>query len=231
MTIDCSEGVGGDNSVFNIIDITSKPYNQVAVYKNNLMNPLVFPDYIFETATNYNNAFVLIETNSTGKQVADTLAYEFGYENLAWVGQSAKHGQVLFSGSAKQQQNGLRTDKRSKRIGCSNIKQVLENDLIKINDADTILEMSTFIQKGTSFEADEGAHDDIMMTLVLFGWLSTQDYFKALNDSDARIAVLAAHKAKLDSEMLPPILSIALSKDEPEIEVRGGIVWHTVNTY
>jgi hypothetical protein len=229
MTVDCSEGVGGDSSAFSVIDITAKPYNQVATYKNNRMNPMVFPDFIYQTATKYNTAFVLIEIQSTGKQVADTLVYEFGYENVAWVGQSTKHGQQLMSGASMQQQNGLRTDKRTKRIGCSNAKQIIESDLLIINDEATISEFSTFISKGSSYEADDNAHDDMVMTIVLFAWATTQEYFKSLNNSDARAAVLAAYKDRLAHDMLPQILSIAMARDEPETEVRGGIVWHNVN--
>ena len=231
MTVDCSEGVGSDSSVFSVIDITSKPYNQVAVYKNNKMNPLVFPDFIYQVATKYNHAFVLIETNSVGKQVADTIHYEFGYENLAWVGEHAKFGQILMGGNAARQQNGLRTDKRSKRIGCSNAKQLIESNLLTINDYDTIMELSTFVQKGTSFEADEGTHDDLVMTLVILGWMSTQSYFQALNDSDARNAVLAAYKERLEAEMLPMIMSISQSADEPKITIdASGIMWREAGT-
>lgn len=231
LTVDCSEGVGNDSSTFSVINVSVKPYDQVATYKNNLMSPLVFPDIIYQVATKYNQAFVLIETNSTGKQVADTLNYEFGYENLAWVGESPKHGQILMGGLSSRQQNGLRTDKRSKRIGCSNLKQLLENDLLRINDFNTIMELSSFVQRGTSFEAEDGAHDDCVMNLVVFGWMSTQGYFQALNDSNARADVLNAYKEKLNAEMLPHIMSMSMLEDNKHIEVdkKTGITWYHVN--
>lgn len=231
LTVDCSEGVGGDSSAFNIIDISSKPYKQVVVYYNNRMTPLVYPDLIYQTAMKYNSAFVLVEINSVGKQVADILHYDFEYENLGWVGENKRNGQVLMGGSAAKQQNGLRTTVASKRIGCSNIKQLIENNLIEIVDSQTILELSTFIQKGRSFEADDGCKDDIVMSLVVFGWATTQEYFKSINSSDARKAVLAEYKKKLESEMLPAMFSIARGVvDEEEVIVdSSGITWRVAN--
>lgn len=202
INVDVGEGVGSDYSVINVSDITTQPYKQVMVFRSNEISPMVLPEYIERFAKEYNEAFVLIETNSIGAQVSNILWHEYEYENMI-VTATKNQENVVSGGFGSNVEIGLRITKKSKRIGCTNIKALIENDIYIVNDFTTINELQTFVQKGISYEAEEGKNDDVVMTLVGLGWLSTQDYFRDLMDVDNRAAVLARQMEAVENDMAP----------------------------
>jgi hypothetical protein len=205
MTVDVARGTVNDNSAFVVIDATRIPYKIVAKYKNNEIKPLVFPQIIHKIATAYNNAEILVEVNDIGGQVADTLQYDLEYDNLIMVNQRGRSGQVAGTGfSGKNSQLGLRTTKAVKKIGCSNLKAMIEHDKLIIQDFDIIAELSTYILKGKDkYEAEEGSHDDLVACLVMFAWLSNQTYFKELTDQDIRSRLVDEQQNMLEQDMAP----------------------------
>jgi hypothetical protein len=200
--VDIAAGVEGDSSTIQIIDITETPYRIVAKYRKNDITPLLFPSVIFKVATEYNNAFVLIETNMSD-QVAQIMHQELEYENILMV--SRANGVQAIGGGfgGVKNQLGVNTDKRVKRIGCHNFKAMVEEDKLLITDPDTISEISTFIEKRGSYEADEGYHDDLVMPLVLFGWLTTQSYFKELNNINMRKIMYEKQIKAIEEDLTP----------------------------
>lgn len=213
IVVDTGKGVGGDYSAFVIIDITSVPYRIVGKYRNAYIAPMLFPSIIHKVATDYNCAFVLIEINSS-EQVPHILHYELEYENILMVSRD-KNVQTVSSGYGNSKP-GVTTDKRTKRIGCSNIKSMIEENKIIIEDYNLIEEISTFIQIKDSYAADDGYNDDLMMTLVLFGWLSTQQYFRDLTDVDMRKLLYQQRVDSIEAESLP--IGCRLDGTEEEFE-------------
>jgi len=203
VTVDTARGVGLDNSAFIVIDITSVPYRVVAKFKDSLISPILYPELIYNVATNYNEAFVLVEINDIGEQVANILANDLEYENIFVTNVKGRAGQVIGGGFSSNRQLGVRTTKQVKRIGCSTLKDLIENNKIIIEDFDIIEEMSNFINKKDSYEADEGYHDDLVMCLVLFSWLIRQPYFKDLTNSDIRERFLKDKEAMIEADLLP----------------------------
>lgn len=199
---DTAKGVGGDYSAFTVIDITEVPYKQVAKYRNNKISPLLYPNVIHKVAKEYNDAYVLIETNSS-EQVPYILHDELEYDNILYVNRSTK-GQFVSAGfGGGQTQLGVQTDKRVKRIGCQSLKSLVEEQKLLIHDVDTIAEISTFIEVRGSYEADDGYHDDLVMTLVLFAWLTTCPYFKDLNNVNLRHIMYKNQMELIESELTP----------------------------
>ena len=200
---DTAKGVGGDYSTFSIVDITETPYKQVAKYRDNNISPMLFPSVIYKVATEYNSAYVLLEVNSS-EQVASILYSEMEYENLLFVNRNTD-GQVVSGGfGGGKTQLGVNTDKKVKRIGCMNFKALVEENRLLVQDIDTIQEISTFIENNKgSYEADEGYHDDLVMTLVLFGWLTTNPYFKDLNDINIRQDMYKNRIKAIEDELTP----------------------------
>ena len=204
ITVDVARGIDGDYSAFTVFDTTTIPYKLVAKYRNNTIKPLIFPDIIVEVAKGYNEAYILIEVNDVGAQVADIVQYDLEYENLLMCAMRGRAGQVVGQGfSGGKVQLGVKMSSTVKKIGCSNLKGLVEDDKILINDYDTIAELTTFIQKGQSWQAEEGCHDDIAMCLVLFAWLSVQDYFKELHDNDVRKRMYEEQREAIDADMAP----------------------------
>ena len=203
LVADTAKGVGGDYSTFSVIDITEAPYKQVAKYRDNNISPMLFPSVIYKVATEYNQAYVLLEVNSS-EQVASILYSEMEYENLLFVNRNTD-GQVVSGGfGGGKTQLGVNTDKKVKRIGCMNFKALVEENRLLVQDIDTIQEISTFIENNKgSYEADEGYHDDLVMTLVLFGWLTTNPYFKDLNDVNIRKEMYANRIRAIEDELTP----------------------------
>ena len=205
MTIDVAKGTGGDFSTINVIDTTELPYVQVAKYRNNIIAPLLFPNVIYKIAKDFNNAHTLIEIN-VSEQVGHILHHELEYENMLLVNKVQKglnKGQVVGGGFGTKPQLGVNTDKKIKRIGCANLKSLLVENKLIINDADTIAELTTFIEKKDSFEADDGYHDDLVMGLVLFGWLTTQQYFKELHNVNLRKIMYENQMRSIEEELTP----------------------------
>jgi hypothetical protein len=199
---DTAKGVGGDYSAFVVVDMTEMPYRVVAKYRDNTISPLLYPSVIYKVASEYNMAYVLIEINSS-EQVADILYNEYEYENIIFVNRSAT-GQVISGGfGGGKTQLGIVTDKKVKRIGCSNFKTLVEEKKLLIPDADIISEISTFIQKKNSYEADEGYHDDLVMPLVLFSWATTNSYFKDLSNINIRQVIYENQMKMIEQELTP----------------------------
>jgi len=204
ITVDVSRGLTNDYSAFCVMDCTSVPYKVVAKYRDNEIKPLVFPSIIEKVAKVYNKAYILIEINDLGQQVADNLQFELEYDNMMMVTQRGRSGQVLGGGfSGRGNQLGLRMTKGTKKIGTSNLKSLIEGDKLLITDFDIIAELSTFISKGKSFEAEAGATDDLVMCLVIFSWLANQRYFKELTNVDVRGQMFTEQQNAIEADMAP----------------------------
>jgi hypothetical protein len=220
---DTAKGVGGDYSAFQILDITKMPYKIVGKYRNNQISPLLYPSVLYRVGKEYNEAYVLIEINSS-EQVAEILYAEYEYENIISVSRTPQ-GQVVNGGfGGNKTQLGVITDKKVKRIGCSNFKSMVEEKKLIINDADTIAEISTFIEKRNSYSADEGYHDDLVMPLVLFSWLTTNSYFKELTNINIRKELYEA-RIKIIEEEVTPFGFINNGDEENQLVDAGGQVW------
>jgi hypothetical protein len=188
---------------------------------------LSFPDIIVPVAKQFNNAWVLIEINSSGKQVADIIRFDHEYENVLMTSTNEKRRQQLMFGPSKEKVPGVRTTKSTKKIGCSNIKHLIEDGRYLIQDFHTIQEASTFVRKKDSFEAEEGTHDDMMMTLVLFGWVSNQEFFKEIANKDIRKTMFQDMRDRFETELPLDIMTYADNeKTTYEIDANG-LVWRT----
>ena len=204
VTVDVSRGIGGDYSAFCVMDTTTLPYTLVARYKNNEIKPIILPNIIVDVAKNYNNAYILCEVNDIGGQVADIVQYDLEYENLLMVAMRGRAGQQLGQGfSGKKTQLGVKMSTAVKQVGCSNLKALIEDDKLIIKDYDTIAELTTFIQKGQSFQAEDGCHDDLAMCLVMFAWMAMQEYFKEMHDNDVRARIYADQRDSIEQDMAP----------------------------
>lgn len=225
MVVDTSEGVGGDYSAFTVIDVTELPYTVVAKFRNNSISPLLYPTIIHSVASVYNKAFMLLEINRS-EQVAYIIQNELEYENILYVAKG-KHGQVVSTGFGGTKPNyGVSTDKKVKRIGCANLKTLIEENKLLITDVDIISEISTFVEHRGSYAADEGYHDDLIMTLVLFGWLTTQDYFKDLMNVNLRKALFEMKQRELEDQITPIGYVVTGQDDETtKGEVIDGDYW------
>lgn len=203
--VDVSRGVGGDSSTCMMIDTTELPYRLVARYKSNEISPLLFPSVIHKLATEYNNAFVLVEINDNGQQIADILHDELEYDNILCVAKDGTRGQSLSSGFGRLTANqlGVRTTKQVKSIGCGSIKTLIEESNLIIEDDATIKEFSTFIETRGSYAADIGYHDDCVMPLVLFGWMTTQTFFKDLTNLSVRERIFQARIDNIQQRFTP----------------------------
>ena len=233
MTVDVSRGLSNDYSAFTVIDCTSAPYKLVAKYRDNEIKPLVFPSIIEKIANHYNKSYILIEINDLGQQVADNLQFELEYDNMMMVTQRGRSGQVLGGGfSGRGNQLGLRMTKGTKKIGTSNLKSLIEGDKLIIQDFDVIAELSTFIAKGKSFEAESGATDDLVMCLVIFSWLANQRYFKELTNVDVRGQMFTEQQNAIEADMAP-FGFIDDGLNDPEGQdgyfVDAGEVWRPVS--
>ena len=204
LTVDVSRGIGGDASAFVVLDTTEIPYRLVARYKNNEIKPIIFPNIIVDVAKNYNNAYILCEVNDIGGQVADIIQFDLEYENLLMAAMRGRAGQQLGQGfSGKKTQLGVKMSTATKQVGCSNLKALIEEDKLHISDYDTIAELTTFIQKGNSFQAEDGCHDDLAMCLVMFAWMAMQEYFKEMHDNDVRARIYADQRDMIEQDMAP----------------------------
>jgi len=226
MLVDVSEGKGLDCSAFTIIDISKTPYKQVASYKSSAISPILFPTVIYNAARLYNDAYVLVEINNT-PQVAETLHSDLEYENLWKVFTGNKKPQQLSAGFARGIQMGLKMSPQVKRIGCSNLKALIEGDKLIINDFDTYSELTTFVAKKNSFAAEDDANDDLVMSLVLFGWVTTQKYFREIVNHDLRKQIQVENMNQYDEEMVPaPIMDDGIGLHS-ELELIDGDLWES----
>lgn len=202
LVADTAKGVGGDYSAFVVVDITDTPYKVVGKYRDNEISPMLYPSVIYKVARDYNNAFVLIEINSS-EQVAHILYDEYEYENILMVTREDGSQNITGGFGGSKSQLGVVTDKKVKRIGCSNFKSLVEEKKLLIPDADIISEISTFIQVKNSFQADDGYHDDLVMPLVLFSWASTSSYFKELRSTNLRHVLYEKRIKNIEDGLTP----------------------------
>ena len=234
MTIDVSRGMKLDYSAFILVDITAYPHKIVGKYRNNEVKPMLFPDIIVQVARKYNKAWLLCEVNDIGDQVASLIYYDMEYENLLMTAMRGRSGQVLGHGfSGGKTQLGLKMAKAPKKIGCSNMKQMVESDKVIFNDFQIINELTTFIEKRQSFEAEEGCHDDLVMCMVMYAWCVAQDYFKEMTDQSIREALYEKDKDQLEEDMSP--FGFIVDGLGDGMEVADGEVWfdktHQVDEY
>ena len=203
-TVDVARGITKDYSAFCVVDTTEIPYRMVAKYRNNKIKPLLFPNIIHQVVTTYNHAYTLIEVNDIGGQVADIMQFDLEYDNLLMCSMRGRAGQVVGQGfSGSKVQLGVKMSTTVKKTGCANMKQLIEDDKLIFNDYDIIAELTTFIQRGQAWEAEEGCNDDLSMCLVIFSWLATTDYFRELHDSDVRMRMYMEQKEAIEADMAP----------------------------
>ena len=228
ITVDVARGVTKDYSAFTVIDTSTIPYQLVAKYRNNTIKPLLFPNIIHQVACAYNHAYVLVEVNDIGAQIGDILQFDLEYDNLLMSAMRGRAGQVIGQGfSGTKVQLGVKMSTTVKKQGCSNLKQLLEDDKLLLNDYDIISELTTFIQKGQAWEAEDGCNDDLAMCLVIFSWLATSDYFKELHDSDVRARMYKEQREGIEQDMAP--FGFVDDGLGDETEVIDGEVWQTNN--
>ena len=227
MTVDVSRGMKLDYSAFVLVDITSYPHRVVAKYRNNTIKPMLYPDIIVQVAKQYNNAWILCEVNDIGDQVASIIFYDMEYENLLMTSMRGRAGQVLGHGfSGGKTQLGLKMAKAPKRIGTSNLKQMIESDKVTFRDWHIINELTTFIEKRSSFEAEDGCHDDMVMCMVIYAWAVAQDYFKEMTDQSIRKELYEKDKDSLEEDM-SPFGFISDGNDDSQF-VEDGNIWTKV---
>ena len=204
MTVDVARGVGEDYSAFVVVDITEFPHRVVAKYRNNDIKPMLFPNIIYEVAKSYNSAFILCEVNDIGDQVASILQYDLEYQNLLMCSMRGRAGQIVGQGfSGKKTQLGVKMSKTVKKVGSLNLKTLIEENKLIFQDYEIISELTTFISKHNSFEAEEGCNDDLAMCLVIYAWLVQMDYFKELTDQDVRKRLYEEQKNQIEQDMAP----------------------------
>jgi len=204
ITVDVARGVSEDYSAFIVVDITSFPHKVVAKYRNNEIKPMLFPNIIYEVAKNYNGSYILCEVNDIGDQVASLLHYDLEYQNVLMCSMRGRAGQIVGQGfSGKKTQLGVKMSKTVKKVGSLNLKTMIESDKLLFKDYEIISELTTFISKHNSFEAEEGCNDDLAMCLVIYAWLVAQDYFKELTDQDIRKRLYEEQKNQIEQDMAP----------------------------
>lgn len=234
VTVDPSEGLGLDNSVANVTDVTDIPYRQVAIYRNNSIDPHIFPDVIYNLAKKYNEAYVLVEVNNIGAVVTEILHHTLEYENLIQTCSSGRAGQIVSGGFGKDTKIGVKTTPQSKRVGCAVCKSLIESDQYIVNDFDTIKEFTTFCRHLQSYEAEEGYNDDTVMSIVIFSWLINQQYFKEmLNNSDIRKKLKNVdHLENLIETLIPfGVIMNGLQDEKPKDDspphLQDGAIWNS----
>ena len=227
ITVDVARGLGNDYSAFIVFDITEFPYKVVGKYRNNEIKPMLFPNIIHDVAKGYNDAWLLIEVNDIGDQVANILHFDLEYENVLMCAMRGRAGQIVGSGfSGKKSQLGVRMTAAVKKLGCSNLKTLLEDDKLLTVDYEIISELTTFAQRHNSFEAEEGCNDDLAMCLVIFSWLVAQDYFKEMTDNDVRKRIYEEQKNQIEQDMAP-FGFISDGLDEMTFVDNDGDRWYT----
>jgi hypothetical protein len=228
MTVDVSRGTSKDYSAFIVFDITTFPYQVVAKYRDNEIKPILFPSIIDKVGRAYNKSFVLVEVNDIGEQVSNMLHFDLEYDNILMCAMRGRAGQLVGQGfSGKKSQLGVKMSKNVKKIGCSNLKTIVEDDKLIIKDYEIISELTTFIQKNQSFEAEDGCHDDLAMCLVIFSWLIVQPYFKEMTDNDVRKRIYEEQKNQIEQDMAPfGFMSDGLNGEESSFVDKDGDRWH-----
>jgi len=232
MTVDVARGLTKDYSAFTVIDTTTIPYRLVAKYRNNKIKPLLFPNVIADVGNAYNHAYIMVEVNDIGGQVADTLQFDLEYDNLLMSSMRGRAGQVVGQGfSGSKVQLGVKMSTAVKKTGCANMKQLIEDDKLIFTDYDIISELTTFTQRGQAWEAEEGCNDDLAMCLVIFSWLATSDYFKELHNDDVRKRMYLEQKEAIEADMSPfGFIDDGINGDTTFVDEEGQ-VWQSTSEY
>tara|TARA_R110000822_G_scaffold106387_4_gene234508 strand:+ start:50 stop:1006 length:957 start_codon:yes stop_codon:yes gene_type:complete len=213
--VDVARGKGLDYSAFQIIDVTEMPYNQVCVYRDNTVTPIDYAEIIYRSIQRYGEAYTLIEVNDIGEQVSEILHYEFEVETMMFTESAGRSGKRITTGFSKGADKGVRTTKSVKAVGCNMLKMLIEQDQLRIHDFQTINELSTFSRKANSYEAESGCHDDLVMCLVLFAWMTDQAFFKEVTD----INTIDRLRSRNEEELMESLLPIGFNTyDEDVIE-------------
>ena len=228
MAVDTSRGIGGDYSAFVVVDITEMPYKVVAKYRDNKIAPMLYPDIIGKVGKDYNDAFILVEVNDIGQQVVEILHQEIEYENILSTVNEQNKQYITPGFGSKTRKHGVTTSKQVKRQGCFAFKSLLEEQKLLVFDEHIIHEISTFTEKGNTYQADEGYHDDLVMCLVLFGWLSSQQFFKDMTDINTREGLYKQQMGDIETNLTP---FIRVDGQEEEAEVINGDLWLTDDAY
>ena len=231
ITVDVARGTENDYSAFIVFDITEFPWRVVAKYKNNQIKPMLFPSIINDVAKAYNQSYILVEINDIGEQVANILHFDLEYENVLMCAMRGRAGQIVGQGfSGSKSQLGIKMSKTVKKIGCSNLKTLIEDDKLIFSDYEIISELTTFIQKNHSFEAEQGANDDLAMCLVIFAWLVVQPYFKEMTDNDVRKRIYDEQRNQIEQDMAPfGFIIDGLDDDIEVIDKHTGDRWVKAN--
>jgi len=225
MTVDVSRGKGLDYSTFTVFDVTEMPYEQVCVFRDNLISPVDFASIIYRIGKTYNEASVLIEINDIGGQVSDTLHMDFGYESILSTENGGRGGKRVSGGfSGKSSDMGIRTTKTVKAVGCSMLKLLIEQNQLVIKDIHTINELKRFSRKGGSYEAESGSHDDMVMNLVIFAWLTDQNYFKEMTDINTLSKLRERTEEQIEENLLP-FGFVDDGREEPEVVYYSSNNW------
>ena len=226
MTVDVSRGKGLDYSTFSVFDASQTPCKQVCTFRDNLIGAADYASIIYRIATLYNNAQVLVEINDIGGQVVDTLFFDYGYEDIIYTANNGRNGKQISGGFSKGTERGIRTTKTVKATGCSILKMMIEQDQLMLTDYDTVQELYTFSRKANSYEAESGKHDDMVMNLVLFAWLTDQTFFKDLTD----INMLSRLREKTEEEIEENLMPFGFINDGMDDDF-GGDFGDGVETY
>jgi hypothetical protein len=226
ISVDTARGQGKDHSAFTVIDATSSPYKVVCRYRNNLISPMLYPTIIEKTGHRYNKAYVFIEINDIGGQVADILHSELEYEHVLMSSMKGRKGQVVTGGFGRGESVfGVRTTSQVKRLGCSILKNLIEQDKLILEDFEILTELMSFVSKAQTFGAEDGHTDDLVMTLVLFAWLTRQPYFKELTNLDTRIALFKNEIKQLEEDLAPFGFISTYDEDNLKTFSDGTDVW------
>ena len=227
ITVDVARGIGNDYSAFVVVDITAFPYKVVAKYRNNEIKPMLFPSVIEPVAKAYNHAWILVEINDIGDQIANILHYDLEYDNILMCSQRGRAGQIVGTGfSGKKSYLGIRMTAAVKKLGCSNLRTLIEDDKLLTSDYEIISEMTTFIQRNSTFMAEEGCNDDLVMCLVIFAWLVAQPYFKEMTNDDIRKRIYEEQEDQIEADMSPfGFISTGL-EDSSTFTDPNGDTWH-----
>ena len=221
--VDVSRGKGLDYSAFQLIDVTTMPYEQVCVFRSNVLTPLDYTSIIHNISKTFNNAHVLVEINDIGGQVADSLHFDFEYEYILYTENNGRLGKRVSTGFNKNVDRGIRTTKTVKSIGCSILKLLVEQNQLIIRDLDTITELNSFSLKNGSYEAESGSTDDLVMCLVLFSWLSDQNYFKDNTDINTLMKLRDKSEDDMYEELMPFGFTMGIEEENKFKDVNGDV--------
>jgi len=195
ITVDVAKGRGQDYSTFNVIDISTNPFKQVAVFRNNKISPLLFPTIILKYAQAYNEALVIIEANDQGALVCSGLLYDLEYDHV-------------FVENRGKNTLGVEMTKRVKAIGCTNFKDLVEQSKLEIVDEETAFEISCFVEIKNSYGASNNNHDDLVMNFVLFSWFISTDFFTQYHEEAKKLYDFLYVETKSDIEFSVPPFAI-----------------------